>query len=73
MHIVRLSPFTSTQSAVANHDDIDSVTVVNSSASHRLKVRDTDNGVQLQKQVDDLTELMNAYRKGEIHEKKNNR
>ena len=70
MHIVRLSPFTSTASAVANHDDIDSVTVVNSNASHRLKVCDTDNGAQLQKQVDDLSELLNAYRRGEMQEKK---
>ena len=68
MHIVRLSPFTNTSSAVANCDDIESVTVVDSSASHRLKVRDTDNGKLLQKQVEDLTDLLNAYKNGCISE-----
>lgn len=69
MHIVKLSPFTSAASAVVNHDDIDSVTVVNSSASHRMRVRDTDNGRLIQGQVDDLADLLRAYKNGTIQEK----
>lgn len=35
----------------------------------RLTVRDTDNGAQVAQQIEDLTELLKAYRSGELKEK----
>ncbi len=68
LHIVKHNPFTSIQSAITNRDDIDSVTVVKERSSHRMLVRDTDNGKILQEQVEDLSELLTAYKQGLIKE-----
>ena len=69
LHIVKHNPFTSTLSAIENKDDIESVTVVREPLSHRILVRETDNGKLLQSQVEDLKELLKAYRLGIIKEK----
>lgn len=69
LQIVKHSPFTSTQSAIKNRDDIESVNVVKAASSHRILVRETDNGKILKGQVDDLSELVEAYKLGIIKEK----
>lgn len=69
LHIVKHNPFTSTQSAIENRDDIESVSVVRAASSHRILVRDTDNGKVLEGQVNDLKELTRAYKFGLIKEK----
>lgn len=70
MHIVKHNPFNSMANAIHNHEDIDSVSVVRESSSHRMLVRDTDNGKVLSAQVEDLKDLLTAFRYGLIKEKK---
>lgn len=69
LHIVKHSPFTSIESAIKNHDDIVSSSVVRSHSSHRMRVRDTDTGKLLKMQADDLQMLLDAYRQGLIQER----
>ncbi len=69
LHIVKHNPFNSTANAIKNHEDIESVSVVRESSSHRMLVRDTDNGKVLLAQVDDLKDLLTAYKYGLIKEK----
>lgn len=38
-------------------------------ANHRMMVKDTDKGAELQAQIDDLKELLLAYRNGDIKER----
>jgi fructose-1,6-bisphosphatase-3 len=37
--------------------------------SHRRHVQDTDIGVELQSQIEDLKELLEAYRSGDLKER----
>ncbi|KGO00066.1 fructose 1,6-bisphosphatase [Porphyromonas macacae] len=69
LHIVKHNPFNSTQNAILKNEDIESVSVVRESSSHRMLVRDTDNGKVLSAQVDDLKDLLTAYKFGLIKEK----
>lgn len=66
MSIVRHEPFESIEKAVKEGVDIISSTSVVEFVSNRMLVRDTDNGKVLQHQIDDLKELLKAYRSGEI-------
>ena len=50
-------------------DDIESVSVVRAASSHRILVRNTDNGKVLEGQVNDLKDLTQAYKFGLIKEK----
>ena len=61
-------PFTSAEDAVKNGDDIISDTVSSAIEEERIYIRDTDDGLEIQQTIDDLYELIDAYKKGEIKE-----
>lgn len=63
-------PFTSAEAAVSQETDIVSNRVAVRYASRRQLVGDTDNGRALKERIGELKELLDAYRKGIIKEKK---
>ncbi len=67
--LVRHEPFTSAEEAIRNGSDIVSTTEIVELSSHRMRVRDTDKGRLLQSQINELTELLYAYRRGIIKER----
>lgn len=70
LQLVQHEPFTSPEDAVRNGTDIKSTTTVVEMNSQRVLVRDTDKGVELQAQINELKELLFAYRHGFIKERK---
>ena len=66
--LIQHEPFTSTQDAVARGTDIKSSTQIEVMTGHRARVRDTDRGRQLKMQIDELRQLLYAYRHGIIKE-----
>ncbi len=66
--LVQHEPFTSAMDAIRTGRDIKSTTQIIEMSSHRMLVADTDKGVELNKQVADLEELLYAYRHGIIKE-----
>ena len=66
--LIQHQPFVSTQKAIEDGDDIISETTVVEFSNKRRLVRDTDIGAELQKQIDDLMNLVSAYRNGVIKE-----
>ena len=64
--LVQHEPFTSTEDAILRGTDIKSTTQIVEMSAHRMLVADTDKGVELRKQIDDLMELLYAYRHGII-------
>jgi fructose-1,6-bisphosphatase-3 len=62
-------PFESTQQAIEQELDIHSDRQILETERIRLKVKDTDRGRGLQKQIDDLMRLLKAYRAGVIKER----
>ena len=69
MQLVQHEPFTSTQKAIEEGQDIKSTTLLVELNSQRLMVRDTDKGRELIEQIGNLKKLLVAYRKGYIKEK----
>lgn len=67
--LVQHEPFTSTEDAIQRGTDIKSTTQIVEMSNRRMLVTDTDIGVELRKQIDDLEELLYAYRHGYIKEK----
>jgi fructose-1,6-bisphosphatase III len=67
--LVQHEPFTSTEDAILRGTDIKSTTQIVEMSNRRMLVADTDIGVELRKQIDDLEELLFAYRHGYIKEK----
>lgn len=67
--LVQHEPFTSTEDAIKRGTDIKSTTQIVEMSNRRMLVADTDIGVELRKQIDDLEELLFAYRHGYIKEK----
>ena len=67
--LVQHEPFTSTEDAIKRGTDIKSTTQIVEMSNRRMLVADTDIGVELRKQIDDLEELLYAYRHGYIKEK----
>jgi len=61
-------PFESTQKAVSEEIDIDSETEIIHTHPHRLRVKDTDRGKDIQQQIADLRDLLHAFREGVIKE-----
>ena len=49
--------------------DIKSTVEMVEMANHRMMVKDTDKGAELQAQINDLKELLLAYRNGDIKER----
>lgn len=67
--LVQHEPFSSAEDAVINGNDIVSSTQLVEMSSHRMRVRDTDKGKVLQEQINELTELLYAFRHGIISER----
>ena len=67
--LVQHEPFSSAEDAIRNGTDIVSTTQIVEPSSHRMRVRDTDKGRELQSQIDELMELLFAYRHGIIKER----
>lgn len=68
--LVQHEPFTNSQEAILNGTDIKSTQQVIETAGHRMLVADTDRGRELKQQIEDLKELLYAYRHGYLKEKK---
>ena len=67
--LVQHEPFTSAADAILRGTDIKSTTQIVEMSSHRMLVANTDKGIELKKQIEDLEELLYAYRHGLIGEK----
>lgn len=63
-------PFTSAEAAVSEETDIVSNSVSVRYTSRRRLVGDTDNGKALKERIEELIQLLEAYRRGNIKEKK---
>lgn len=70
--LVQHEPFTSTEDAIIRGSDIKSTTQIVEMSSRRMLVADTDKGKELNAQIDDLQELLYAYRHGFINEREVN-
>lgn len=68
--LVQHEPFTNVEDAVREGRDIKSSTQIVATMGKRLLVADTDRGKELQQQIDDLRELLYAYRHGFLKEVK---
>jgi fructose-1,6-bisphosphatase-3 len=68
--LVQHEPFTSAQDAIQRGTDIKSTTQIVEMSTHRMLVADTDKGVELRNQINDLKALLYAYRHGIIKEKR---
>jgi fructose-1,6-bisphosphatase-3 len=68
LQLVSHQPFASAEDAIVEESDIFSTTVVVEHQQKRRRVRDTDIGIDIQNQIDDLKLLLLAYRKGLIKE-----
>lgn len=68
--LVQHEPFSSTEDAVINGTDIVSTRQIVEMSAHRMLVADTDKGKTLRTQINDLKELLYAYRHGYIKEKR---
>lgn len=67
--LIQHEPFTSTRQAIINETDIKSSTQIEVMTGKRVRVRDTDKGAILQRQIKELRELLYAYQHGIIKEK----
>lgn len=68
LQLVQHNPFESRKKAIMEGCDIIGNTVLEEWGVHRLRVRDTDKGHELQDQVNELHQLLRAYRTGLIRE-----
>ena len=66
--LVSHQPFVGRAEAIRTNQDISSTSVVFERLESRLKIAGTDVGRQLQEQIDDLMDLLQAYRSGAIAE-----
>jgi len=70
--IVSHQPFAGRQEALKSNHDIDNESVIFETMEERMKVSETDEGVELREQVYDLLRLMDAYRSGAVTENHQN-
>ena len=68
MRIVAHQPFAGKQHAVQSNADIDNESDIFERMETRLKVADTDEGKEPQARVDELMDLLDAYRSGAVTE-----
>lgn len=68
LQLVSHQPFQSTEMAIKEETDILSSTIVLEQSVNRKRVKDTDIGATLKQQINELTMLLNAYKKGVIKE-----
>lgn len=66
--MVSHQPFSGREEALKRNHDIDNDNTIFETLEERMKVAQTDEGVELQAQVDDLLRLMEAYRSGAVAE-----
>lgn len=66
IQLVEHESFESTEQAILSGNDIHSRTLLQDFTEHRLHIRDTDRGKELQTQVDNLEKLLHAYNAGLI-------
>ena len=66
--LVQHEPFTSMEDAIERGTDIKSTTQIGEMSNRRMLVADTDIGRELRKQIEDLKELLYAYRHGFVKE-----
>ena len=66
--IVSHQPFAGKYSAIHKNSDIDNDSDIFERMERRLKVADTDEGKELQSRVDELMDLLDAYRSGAVTE-----
>ena len=66
--IISHQPFAGKQDAITRNHDIASDSVIFEKMATRMKVAETDEGWMLQKQVEELTRLLEAYRSGVVTE-----
>lgn len=71
--LVQHEPFTSAEKAVQNGTDIVSTMQIVEMNSRRLRVADTDRGFEIKAQIEDLKQLLYAYRHGYIKERERRR
>ena len=71
MRIVAHQPFAGKQNAVQSNADIDNESDIFERMETRLRVADTDEGQNLQARVDELMDLLDAYRAGAVTENHN--
>ena len=64
--LVSHAPFESIEKAIKEEEDIISSTVVIDRSEKMIKVKDTDIGKDIKKQIDELKKLLIAYRTGLI-------
>ncbi len=69
MSLVSHEPFESTEAAILNESDIFSDSIIVETATNRMRVADTDIGIELCASIKQLEELLEAYRDGIIVEK----
>ena len=62
-------PFRGKENAIKNNVDIISDTVVFESSESKILVRDTDQGKEIERRIEDLTALGKAYESGRIKER----
>ena len=67
--LVQHEPFTSIAKAVEEGQDIKSTYQLVEITNRRMMVKDTDKGVELQRQIEDLKQLLRAFRSGLIKER----
>ena len=66
--LIQHEPFTSTRDAILRQTDIKSSTQIVEMSGKLIRVKDTDKGRQLQTQIDELRQLLYAYRHGILKE-----
>jgi len=69
MCLVSHDLFESKESAIRNESDIFSDSIVVETSPHRIRVADTDIGIELRSSIDQLENLLKAYHEGVIVEK----
>ncbi len=72
MRIVAHQPFDGKYNAIHRNHDIEGDSNIFEWMEHRIKIAQTDQGRKLQVQVDDLLDLLEAYRSGAVTEDHNN-
>lgn len=68
LRLVSHNTFTSTEDVIENEIDVHSDTVITEISKHRERVRDTESGKKIKEKIQDLEELLHAYRSGLILE-----
>ncbi len=68
MRIIAHEPFTSTEDAIINNQDINYSIDIESNSAKRLTIADVDKGLEIQKQINDLKLLISYYESGFIKE-----